>query len=194
MDFPEDIQKEAADIQRQFVDHGATLVDPELIHITIKFIGDVDDKQVDAIKNALQNVHHPPFDAEINGIGVFPDVNHINVIWTGVNPSISQHFEKLHSAVEGALMPLKIRADKRKFTAHATLARVKRLSPVLKSLRDYNSGRCSICHMQKRSLINTIREFSDISLGKMRVDHIKLKKSTLTSDGPIYKTLLEVGL
>lgn len=177
MDFPEDIQKEAADIQRQFVDHGATLVDPELIHITIKFIGDVDDKQVDAIKNALQNVHHPPFDAEINGIGVFPDVNHINVIWTGVNPSISQHFEKLHSAVEGALMPLKIRADKRKFTAHATLARVKRLSPV-----------------QKRSLINTIREFSDISLGKMRVDHIKLKKSTLTSDGPIYETLLEVGL
>lgn len=177
MDFPEDIQKEVADIQRQFADYGVKLVNPELIHITIKFLGDIDDEQVDAIKNSLQNVHHPPFDAEINGIGVFPDVNHINVIWAGVNPSTSQHFEKLHSAVEGALMPLKIRADKRKFTAHATLARVKRLPPV-----------------QKRSLINAIREFSDISLGKMRVDHIKLKKSTLTSDGPIYKTLSEVKL
>ncbi len=177
MDFPEDIQKEVADIQRQFVDYGVKLVDPKLIHITIKFLGDIDDEQVDAIKNALQNVHHSPFDAEINGIGVFPDVNHINVIWVGVSPSISRHFEKLHSAIEEALMPLKIRADNRKFTAHATLARVKRLSPA-----------------QKRSLINAIREFSDISLGRMRVDHIKLKKSTLTSDGPIYETLLEVKL
>lgn len=177
MDFPEDIQRKVADVQRRFIDYDVKLVNPRLIHVTIKFLGDIDEKRVDAISDALQNINAHPFDAEINGIGVFPDVHHINVIWVGVNPSIPQHFEELHSAVERALSPFEIRADGRKFTAHATLARVKRLPPV-----------------QKRSLTNAIRELSDISLGRMRVDHIKLKKSTLTSDGPIYETLSEVRL
>ncbi|MDI6860029.1 MAG: 2'-5' RNA ligase family protein, partial [Methanocellales archaeon] len=84
---------------------------------------------------------------------------------------------RLHDTVEAALKPLGFPPDSRKFTAHATLARVKKMS------KD-----------QKMSLVDTIKRLSDVKLGEMEVNNIRFKKSTLTPNGPIYETLHEVRL
>lgn len=194
VDLSSEIRERIKDIHRQLADHNVRLVDPDLVHITIKFLGDILEEKVRPISDALSGMHCTPFDVDVEGIGTFPSMNYIRIIWVGVKSKTSQHgkisdfpsvksksakgdFEGLHDAVEAALKPLGFPPDNRKFTAHATLARVKKMS------KD-----------QKMSLVDTIKRLSDAKLGEMEVNSIRFKKSTLTPNGPIYETLHEVRL
>ncbi len=172
MDFPADIKNKVTELQQHFTNYDVKMVKLGQVHITLKFLGDIEEARIKPICSALQNVRISPFDAEVRGVGVFPSLRHINVIWVGAEGD----FDSLHDAVEEALQPLGFKRDNR-FAAHATIARVKRL-PL----------------SQKEHLINTIKDLSDTGLGRMTVDHIRFKKSTLTPKGPIYETLHEVRL
>ncbi len=172
VDFPADVKEKVTELQQHFVNYNVKMVKPEQVHITLKFLGDVEGAQIKPICSALQNVHVSPFDAEVRGAGVFPSLRHINIIWVGAEGD----FDRLHDVVEEALQPLGFKRDNR-FAAHATIARVKHL-PM----------------SQKEQLVNAIKELSDVEMGKMKVDHIRFKKSTLTPKGPIYETLHEVRL
>lgn len=173
IDLSSEIRERIKGIHHQFANYALRLVDPELTHITIKFLGDVSEEKISPITDALSGVHCSPFDIDIAGIGVFPNMDYIRVIWV----SAKGDFRELHQGVEEALKPLGFPPDTRKFTAHATLARVKRIP------KD-----------QKTSLASKIAQLSDAKLGRMKVDCIRFKKSTLTPNGPIYETLHEVRL
>ncbi|UZE92102.1 MAG: RNA 2',3'-cyclic phosphodiesterase [Methanosarcinales archaeon] len=172
VDFPAALTKKVAELQQHFSNYGVKVVKPEQVHITLKFLGDIEEAQIKPISDALQNVHVSPFEAEVRGVGVFPSLRHINVIWVGAEGD----FDHLHTAVEEALQPLGFKRDNR-FAAHATIARVKHLPMD-----------------QKGQLVSTIKDLSDVEVGTMKVDHIILKKSTLTPKGPIYEALHEVRL
>ena len=173
VDISSEIKERIKDIHRQFADYAVRLVDPDLAHITIKFLGDIPEDKVTPITDALSGVNCSPFDIDIEGIGAFPNMNYIRIIWV----SAKGDFRELHQEVEAALKPLGFPPDSRNFTAHATLARVKRIP-----------------REQRTSLTSKIAQLSDVKLGRMNVDCIRLKKSTLTPNGPIYETLQEVRL
>lgn len=160
-------------IQERFSDFDLKFVDPEIVHITLKFLGDIKELMVVPIAAALDSLMAEPFEAKIEGLGVFPKPANPKVLWLGA----TGNFRDLHDNVETVLKPFNFKEDERAFTAHATLARVKSLN------RD-----------QKDAFADILKELKDTRLGSMRVDKVLLKKSTLTPDGPIYETLHTVYL
>ncbi len=173
VDLSSEIRERIKGIHHQFANYAVRLVDPELTHITLKFLGDVPEEKISPITDALSGINCSPFDIDIEGIGAFPNMNYIRVIWV----SAKGDFRELHQEVELALKPLGFPRDNRTFTAHATLARVKRVP-----------------QEQKTPLKIMIEQLSDVKLGSMKVDLIRFKKSTLTPKGPLYETLHEVRL
>ena len=161
------------ELQNRFSDFDLKFVDPKLVHITLKFLGDVKESMIPSLAEALDSITCEPFEAKVGGIGVFPKPANPKVLWLGA----TGNFGALHDDVENLLKPFNFEKDNRGFTAHATLARVKFLN------KD-----------QKNAFINTLTEFKDVELGSMRVDKVLLKKSTLTPEGPIYETLHTVYL
>jgi len=92
------------------------------MHVTLKFIGHVDDEQVDSIAVALAGVHSgAPVDMHFRGVGFFPTERRPRVFWCGIEAS--PNLAEIASGVDGALVPLKIPAENRKFVPHLTLAR-----------------------------------------------------------------------
>jgi len=149
---------------------GIKLVEPGLVHITLKFLGDIHENKVEPIVNALSDIKCKPFEAGIKGIGVFPKPSYVRVIWLGGHGD----FENLHSEVERVLSGFRFKKEG-DFTPHATIARVKQ--PV-----------------NSMELIEKIKNIGDADLGTFSVSSISLKKSTLTPRGPIYETLKEIKL
>lgn len=160
-------------IQERFSGFDLKFVNPEIVHITLKFLGDIKESMVAPVAAALDSIMCEPFEAKVGGLGVFPKPSNPKVLWLGA----TGNFDALHSDVETVLKPFKFKEDERGFTAHATLARVKSMN------KD-----------QKDAFINVLNELKNIELGGMHVNKVLLKKSTLTPDGPIYETLHTVYL
>ena len=147
-------------------------VERENIHLTLKFLGNVSTPRLSEVKSSLQHVIYSAFTAEIRGVGAFPNLNHMNVIWVGVNEGWSQ-VERIYEQVEKQLSSLGFRRESRPFSPHITIARVR-------------SGR------NRDEIANFLRRLGDESFGTFSVNGIRLKQSILSSSGPKYSTLLEV--
>jgi 2'-5' RNA ligase len=174
VDLPDSFIETIAEIQQELKGN-IKLVDPKQVHITMKFLGDVPEKKIPKIEDALSSINSEPFTAKVHGVGAFPKPSYARVIYIGADPA--ETFTELYAEVESALTPLGFKREKRQFTPHATLARVKH-NPEEARMR----------------LRDTIEHLSDIEVGTMDVDTIKLKKSMLTPKGAIYETLKEVHL
>ena len=170
VELPDRFLHEIEKIESELDIPGIKLVEPNLVHITMKFLGDINESDIEPITSALSQINCSPFEARIKGIGVFPKPAYIKVIWLGAQGN----FEALHKEVERVLLPFKFGED-HQFSPHATLARVKVLR-------------------EKALLLEKIKKLEDIDFGTMNVESISLKKSTLTPQGPIYETLKEIKL
>jgi RNA 2',3'-cyclic 3'-phosphodiesterase len=147
-------------------------IEQENIHLTLKFLGNVSVPRLGEVKSSLQQLVFPTFTAEIKGAGAFPNLNHMNVIWVGVNEGWTQ-VEQVYEQVEKLLSALGFRRESRPFSPHITIARVR-------------SGR------KRDEIANFLRHLSEESFGTVPVDKVRLKQSILSSSGPKYSTLLEV--
>jgi len=146
-----------------------TFVDPALIHITVKFLGEVDEKKIPQLIGALKTVKAAPF--PVTGLRI--EVNNPrnpHTVWCAIDDG--GRGREVFSAVETVLMPLGFPRETRPFTPHATLARVKEADP---------------------SLFRCLDELKDVPCGSCTITGLKLKKSTLTSRGPVYEDLCEVA-
>ena len=170
IDLPDAIRERMRGPQEHLKKSSARLnqVDPALIHMTLKFIGEVKDDAVAAIVSALSTITFSPYDLRITGVGA-NSPRQPRVIWCEIADGGGS--ARLHALVEDALLPLGIPRDDRPFRPHATLARVKQPDP---------------------SLPGWIRSIPPGDLGSCTVHAFRLKKSTLTPRGPVYETLLEV--
>jgi 2'-5' RNA ligase len=163
-----------AEVQNLLLDTGADLkpVEPQNIHITMRFLGDIQAAMVDSIHESMQKVNFSAFDCGIHGLGVFPDLRYTRVVWAGITTG-SDELQKVAEQLETQLRTLGFRADPKGFSPHLTLARVR-------------TGR------NKAELARRVQELVDYDFGTVRADCLRLKKSVLTPQGPVYSTLREV--
>ena len=149
------------------------LVELKNIHITLKFLGDTNEDNIENIHRIIQNSVQDiqPFPIQLKGTGVFPNQNYIKVIWIGIEKA--EKMSLISSSLNTQLSPLGFKKEKRGFNPHLTIGRVKSANG-------------------KDQLIQIIDKYKEIIFDEIIVDCIYLKKSTLTPQGPIYETIKEI--
>ncbi|HEX9592764.1 MAG TPA: RNA 2',3'-cyclic phosphodiesterase [bacterium] len=101
---------------------GARWVEGEQLHLTLRFIGEVDGGVLREIRASLETVHGRPFSLALQGVGHFPPRGQPRVVWVGVEKSAP--LTQLHGRVESALAAVGVAREGRKFSPHITLARL----------------------------------------------------------------------
>ena len=139
------------------------------MHFTVQFLGEVSEEMIRKISDALNSIEFSTFSVTFASIGVFPKPNSPRVIWIGVNDGVNE-LEKLAETIRAKLSDIGFSPDK-KFKPHVTIFRVKN---------------------RIEDLPSKLEKFSSYSFGRQEVSEIKLKKSELTPNGPIYTDLLVV--
>ena len=170
------VLRNISNVQRALITTGADLkiVEPQNIHVTLKFLGDISLTHVDSIHNIMKSIPIKTFDIELRGLGVFPSFSKINIVWIGVTRGRDE-LAKVAESLEGGLKALGFPKEERDFNCHLTIMR-------LKSSRN------------KEALVSEVEKFSDFEFGVVKANSLRLKKSVLTSQGPTYSTLREVDL
>lgn len=139
-------------------------------HLTLKFLGDIDENKIDNIIKSLDNVKFPKFNSKLKSVGAFPSKNNPRVVWIGAE---EKGFIELQKEIELSLGKFKFKKNNR-FHPHFTLSRVR-------SVKD------NACFTNK---IDSI----EINKIEFNVDKFKLIKSTLTPQGAVYDILKEFFL
>ncbi len=161
VDMPEGLKKRAAELQKGLPEEGIKKVTPPHMHFTLKFLGDVSEKGLGKVIEALEKVDFSPFKVTLRGVGVFPSEQYIRVIWVGAKSSGMQALAgKVNDALEGIFL-------KTEFTPHLTIARVKK----------------------KVAVSEFLAEYKNMELGKYEVGEFYLVQSVLGPGGPKYTTL-----
>ena len=139
----------------------------EKMHITLKFLGDMLENKVVAVKDVLNQTKFTPFEISLKGLGGFPNENYVKVLWVGLDKGIDI-VTKLQTDINEKLA--KIGFQKRPQILHLTLARVN-------SVRD------------KSDLKNLFDKHRNMDVGNFWCDKIYLMKSELTPAGHVYTKL-----
>jgi 2'-5' RNA ligase len=153
-----------------------TWVKPESMHLTLKFLGEVDEGRADEIGARLKRIcsEAKPFGFDIVGLGCFPNPFRPRVIWAGIVGDIAPARE-LQNRIDSELEPLGFEPERRGFSPHVTLARVKGGIDVgvLKNAIEENSGRC---------------------FGSERITEVVFMRSRLLPEGAVYTPLARFEL
>ena len=99
----------------------ARWVRPESLHVTLKFIGEMPDEEIERIKSSLRTIVAEKVEMKIGGYGFFPSARAPRVFWIGIEAD--SRLPGLASRVQQELAPLDIREEEHAFNAHLTLAR-----------------------------------------------------------------------
>jgi 2'-5' RNA ligase len=158
-------------------------VEPANLHITLWFIGHVDDARGAAIRRALE---HPftttPFDLPVSGCGMFPRSGPPRVVWIGTQAAAEM--SRLYAEVRDRLVPLGFEAEKRPFTGHVTIARV----------RENRSRGLPRRRAGQADDLRVLIERTPGVCGVSRVNAVTLFLSRLSPKGAAYEPLLRVPL
>jgi len=170
----EDLEKIQKDFGR--LDCDIKWVKPKNIHLTLKFLGSVHPKKMKEILALLPSLYEKTnaFECDITHVGAFPRAERPRVIWAGIEKNASL-VEDLAACTENGLCRLGFAKEKRAFSPHVTLGRVrsqKNIHLLGKALNSY-------------SLSSPIAQ---------RIARVTLFKSTLTSQGPVYESLAQIPL
>lgn len=122
IDFPEFIKEQLLELYDLSID-SANWVDSEQLHLTLRFIGEVDGILFDDIRETLSEIRESAFSIAFKGVGFFPPRKHPRVLWAGIDKNDALH--QLKKKIDHKLERLRLPADKRKFHPHITLARLK---------------------------------------------------------------------
>ncbi len=150
---------------------GARWQKREQLHLTLRFIGEVDGRDAAAIDDALATISVPAFTLELKGVGSFGGKIPRD-LWAGVKPN--EALNHLHRKIESALQRIGAETDRRKFTPHVTLARLK--------------------GTPRGAVMDYITDHALYASTPFAVDSFALFSSKLTSDGSIYRVEKEYGL
>jgi 2'-5' RNA ligase len=145
------------------------------IHLTLKFLGEIDPEVIPKLAEALEAASEPEhgFELRLHGLGCFPNQKSPRVIWCGIEGD-TDALLSLHQRVESACSQFGFLPEDRSFKAHLTLGRVK--------------GKRNL-----QPLVDCIKIGSDLQHG-FRVDHYNIFKSILRPQGAVYSVLKTVAL
>ena len=103
---------------------GARWIDPDQYHLTLRFIGEVENGVGDDLDAALAGISAPAFDLTLSGVGHFGKAAAARILWAGAEPNDA--LNHLQAKIETAVMHAGLPAEQRRFSPHVTLARLKR--------------------------------------------------------------------
>ena len=149
-------------------------VRPENIHLSLKFLGEVEETRAPDLRTALQRAagsgggpEPRPLTLQITGFGVFPDYHRPQVLWVGVTPEPG--LELLQHSVEQAFAPLGFPTEARAFRPHVTVARAAR-------------------NAKPRDFAGLEELLADLDFDEtVTVSDVDLMQSTLKPEGPVYQ-------
>jgi len=149
-------------------------VDLESMHLTLKFLGSVTVDSIPQVVEAMSRVaqEHSPFELQVAGTGAFPNWQCPQVVWVGVGGE-SDKLNALHRDLESVLSPMGFTPESRSFSAHLTLGRLRD--------RVTTDDRRRFAEFAQKVKFETGLSFE--------VKAIRLMKSQLTPNGPIYSDL-----
>lgn len=142
---------------------GARWQSDDQLHLTLRFIGDVDARTAEDVHAALGAVHQAPFDVAVEDLGAFDRRGEPTALWAGVAPH--DMLKELHKKVDKACQRAGLKPERRAFHPHITLARLNRsCGPIAGAMEQAGAIRTEPFH----------------------VDRFNLYESDLTPDGSLY--------
>jgi len=176
--LPESVLHGIANVQDRLRKSGFSIrwVRQEGMHLTLKFLGDVDTSDIDGIRSAIEESAKgvSPFGLQVKGIGVFPDVKRPRVVWVGFSGDVGV-LSSLQGRLETHLDAQGFPKETRRFKGHLTLGRAK--------------GR-----LDEDKLRKVLEKFDTFETESFFVHSVILYQSTLRPQGAIYTRLAEVSL
>jgi len=145
-------------------------IEPQNLHFTLQFLGEISEDVLEKVKTALNNVKFSIFVVNLKGIGVFPSLKFPRIIWVGTDENGGNKLIELAKKIENVLMPLGFSVDK-PFKPHITVFRIKNKIEDIGKKMD---------------------EFKLTDFGTQEISEFKLKQSVLSSKGPVYLDLMEI--
>ena len=154
-------------------------VEPQGIHLTLKFLGNIPSQRVAEITEAMRKAVQgsSPFQLEISGLGAFPTLKQARVLWVGIGGELDK-LSRLQQEIDSALTAMGFAKEERPFTPHLTLARIREgASPP-----------------ERRSFGELVSSISYEDKYPVEVEAVRLMRSQLTPAGAIYTCLSVVEL
>jgi len=148
------------------------IVGGENVHVTLKFLGNVPPEMLSKIGEVLSGLKFSPFTLELRGVGAFPSMSRITIIWVGIGTG-AVDVENIYDQVEEGTSKLGFARETRRFSPHITIARVR-------------TGR------KREELAKLLEELTENSFGSFIAHSVRLKQSILRPGSPEYHTLYEV--
>lgn len=172
---PENIESILMNCGKNLENNHAEIKFADSFHITLKFLGEVEEKNILLIMEALSKIRQKKFEVSICGFGAFPSMNHPNVLWAGIEScdEINSLQKKISSSLDG-FRKLYNAEDWKDFLAHITLGRVKAV---------YNKEKF-------KDAINKIK----IPESSFEADRFILYQSILEKCGHVYNIIAEFFL
>ncbi len=167
LDLPREVMNHIHDIQNQIKKQNlftGKFTDIETLHLTLKFLGEIEEEKVEEVKKRVREIKFLPFEARLGNVGTFGERGYIRVVWAELIGAYNLQ-KQIDEALKDIFQP------EFRFMGHITLAR-------LKSVGD------------KKALIEYLKHIKTKDL-RFKVDKFFLKKSTLQSEGPVYEDLGE---
>jgi len=178
VDLPDALADDVASVQERFGGvSGLDPTDPQSVHVTLKFLGEVSEARrgrvEDAVAAGVDRAAVEPFEATFGGLGVFPSLDYINVVWLGLRDG-GDDLVTLHEGIEAETTAIGFSPEDHAFTPHVTLGRMR--------------------HAGGKERVQELVRETDPTVGSMHVDEVRLTESTLTDDGPEYETVARFPL
>jgi 2'-5' RNA ligase len=159
-------------------DDGIKWVPTDTIHLTLKFLGEVDNTEISHVCNAVGDVcgGYEPFELSFSGTGGFPDIDRPKVLFAGVDDPTGS-LCRLVDQLETKLADLRFKREPRDYRPHLTLGRTR-------------SGSRRACD----EVVQRLKQQAAVQLGTMRVDQIQIFASFLDKEGPTYQVMDTIEL
>ncbi len=182
IELPEELKLELVQLETQLKlgkQSWVKWVDPDSIHLTLKFLGNIAIDRTGEITRAMEEAAQtvPPFHLEVKGLGVFPNLKRVQVAWVGISGEVDK-LGVLQQRLESNLARLGFAPESRPFTSHLTLAR-----------------------LRHQASLDEPQRFGQLIAGTrfeiaytIKVDAISLMRSQLTREGAIYSRISLVEL
>lgn len=165
LDLPEDITRALTTFKASL--HDVRWYWPEQMHLTLKFIGNVDDLQMERIQEELAEIRAGFFSLEFDRLGYFPPDRHPKVLWAGVKKS--EPLIYLQGLVENAARHAGVETDDRPYVPHITI------------------GKCQ--GIQKHEVEEFVENHGELDLEPLHVEEFVLYSSKLTPRGAVHHAL-----
>lgn len=167
VDIPNEIKKKLISLEKEIPSFEGKFTSPENLHLTLKFLGEIDKNTLKKVEENLSKVKFKKFSAEIDSLGIFNNSKSKRlprkiILWASLT-----NCDGLQEKIDSVLSD--VFAEERRFMGHITIARIKRLD-------------------NEEMFLKTIRSIKPKEM-KFEVSSFVLKKSVLSQNGPSYENI-----